>query len=97
MIANLLGGGTRFLERKLSKELQIGGSFISVSKGLVWLRGIGLARARGGVLLDLRKGGVSSQAPPRPCSPSTVCAVLDIVRPFFAGLYGCGYSERRGI
>ena len=37
---------------------------------------------RGGVLLDLRKGGVSSQAPPRPCSPSTVCAALDIVRPF---------------
>ena len=40
------------------------------------------AYARGGVLLDLRKGGVSSQAPPRPCSPSTVCAALDIVRPF---------------
>ena len=40
------------------------------------------AYARGGVLLDLRKGGVSSQGPPRPCSPLTYGTALDIVRPF---------------
>ena len=44
--------------------------------------GVHWAYARGGVLLDIRSSGVSSQAPPRPCSPSTVCAALDIVRPF---------------
>ena len=40
------------------------------------------AYARGGAIQEFRSSGVSSQAPPRPCSPSTVCAALDIVRPF---------------
>ena len=41
--------------------------------------------ARGGDILDIRKFIVSSQAPPRPCSPSTVCTAFDIVRPFSRG------------
>ena len=52
------------------------------SKGGSQLHGYGLAHARGGDILDIRSSGVSSQAPPRPCSPSTGCAALDIVRPF---------------
>ena len=44
-----------------------------------------VAHARGGDILDIRSSGVSSQAPPRPCSPSTVCTAFDIVRPFSRG------------
>ena len=38
-------------------------------------------------ILDIRKFIVSSQGPPRPCSPLTYGTALDIVRPFFAVLY----------
>ena len=40
---------------------------------------------RGGAIQGFRSSGVSSQAPPRPCSPSTVCTAFDIVRPFSRG------------
>ena len=55
------------------------------------------AYARGGDILDIRKLLVSSQVPPRPCSPLTYGTALDIVRPFFAGFYGCGQSKNREI
>ena len=55
------------------------------------------AYARDLDILDIRSSGVSSQEPPRPCSPSTVCTALDTVHPFFAVIYGCGQSKNRGI
>ena len=59
--------------------------------------GVHWACARDLDILDLRSSGVSSQGPPRPCSPSTDCTALDTVRPFFAGFYGCGQSKNREI
>ena len=67
------------------------------SKGGSQLHGYGLAHARGGDILDIRKFIVSSQGPPRPCSPLTYGTALDTVHPFFAGFYGCGQSKNREI